>query len=84
LVRPADWNCTVEKLTATRMSSGQVCAWRQASLSTHSPIGTIRPVSSAMAMNSLGPSRPRSGWFQRISASNAEKRLLARSNSGWK
>jgi hypothetical protein len=66
------------------MSSGQVLAWRQASLSAHSPIGTISPVSSAIGMNSTGPTRPRSGWCQRISASNAEKRLVARSNSGWK
>jgi hypothetical protein len=35
-------------------------------------------------MNSTGETRPLVGWFQRISASNAEKRFLARLNSGWK
>ena len=48
-------NCAGERLTATisiarpgRRQSAQ--AWR----STHSPIGTIRPISSASGMNSLG------------------------------
>ena len=67
-------NWTEETLTATRMSSGQVVAWRQASWITQSPIGTIRPVSSASGMKSAGETRPRSGWFQRISASNAPMR----------
>ena len=36
---------------------------------THSPIGTIRPVLSASGRKSPGSSRPRLGWFHRISAS---------------
>ena len=37
--------------------------------STHCPIGSIKPVSSASGMNSAGEIMPRVGWFQRISAS---------------
>ena len=62
-------NCTGDRLTATFMRRGQFAASRQASRSTHSPIGTISPISSASGMNSAGDTRPRSGWFQRSSAS---------------
>jgi hypothetical protein len=44
-------------------------ACTQAVRSTHSPIGTISPVSSASGMNSVGEMMPRSGWRQRTSAS---------------
>ena len=44
-------------------------SWRHASSNTHWPIGTIKPVSSAMAINSFGTTRPRAGWCQRNSAS---------------
>ena len=47
----------------------------QASRITHSPIGTISPVSSATGMNSAGEIRPRVGWFQRSSASNEQMRF---------
>ena len=43
--KPAWCNCTGETLTAIPIHSGQVVARRQASRSTQSPIGTIRPVS---------------------------------------
>ena len=43
--------------------------WRHASDSTQLPSGTMRPVSSATGMNIAGSRRPRSGWFQRASAS---------------
>ena len=45
-------------------------AWRQASLSTNRPMSMMRPLSSAIGMNSSGPTSPRVGWFQRRSASN--------------
>ena len=62
-------NWTAERLTATLTWSGQLAASAQACRSTHSPIGTIRPVSSATGMNSAGETMPRSGWCQRNSAS---------------
>ena len=49
-------------------------AWRQAFSSTISPIGTIRPLSSAKGMKSAGETLPRVGWFQRTSASTATVR----------
>ena len=48
---------------------GQRRAWRSASSSTQAPIGRIRPVSSAVAMNSPGETSPRSGSSSRTSAS---------------
>jgi hypothetical protein len=42
---------------------------RQACRSTHSPKGTISPISSASGMKSAGETKPRSGWRQRSSAS---------------
>ena len=44
-------------------------AHRAASWKTQSPSGTIRPVSSAIGMNSSGWMIPRTGWSQRTSAS---------------
>ena len=78
------WNCTGETLTATRTSSGQRAAWRQASRTTHAPIGTIRPVSSAIGMKSAGETRPRVGMVpadQRLERADAvvlevEQRLV--------
>ena len=67
------WNCRAETLTLIRIGGRprfcHASAWRQASFSTHSPIGAIRPVSSASGMKRAGGSSPRLGWFQRISAS---------------
>jgi hypothetical protein len=77
------WNWTGETLTAIRIWSGQRAACAQASRITQAPIGTIRPVSSAIGMKSTGETRPRLGWFQRISASNEQMRLCSRSNRGW-
>ena len=63
-------NCTGEMLTATkqlrRAGDGHLL---QALRSTHSPIGPIMPVSSAIGMNSIGGIMPRSGCLQRIRAS---------------
>ncbi len=44
--------------------------WPSACSITQSPIGTIRPVSSANGTNSDGAISPRSGCSQRTSASN--------------
>ena len=56
------------------MSSGQVAASAQAVRSTHSPIGTISPVSSAIGMKSSGAIMPRVGMApaqQRLEAGDA-------------
>ena len=67
-------NCTGETLTARRISSGQVAASVQAVVSTHSPSWLIRPVSSAIGMNSAGEIMPRSRMApaqQRLAAGDA-------------
>ena len=53
-------------------------ASRQASRSTHSPIGTISRVSSASGMNLAGLTKPCSSLFQRISASKLTMCFAAR------
>lgn len=58
-------------------------ACRQAVSSTHWPIATIRPVSSATGMNSAGDSGPSSGLVQRNSASAPTVRPLRASTTGW-
>ena len=58
-------------------------AWRQASSTTHAPIGTIRPVCSAIGMKTGGTTMPRSGWYQRISASAPTILPLFMSTCGW-
>ncbi len=63
--------------------SAQTRAWAQAVRSTHSPIGTMRPVSSASGMNSVGEMMPRSGWRQRTSASTPTIWPLGTSIWGW-
>ena len=50
---------------------------------THWPIGTISPVRSAGSRNSAGASRPRSGWFQRSSASTPTILRERISTIGW-
>ena len=54
-------SCAGERLTATLMCSGQLTASSQAALRTHSPSGTINPVSSAIGMKSAGDTSPRAG-----------------------
>ena len=61
-----------ERLIATRICrpwSRQTPAWRQASSISQLPIALIRPKRSAIGMNWSGPTRPRVGCSQRISAS---------------
>ena len=50
---------------------------------THSPSGTISPVSSASGTKASGPSSPCSGCCQRTSASNPRSVSSARSTTGW-
>ena len=58
-----------DTLTATRTFSGHIAASAQAVRSTHSPIASISPHSSATGMKSAGLTAPRVGWFHRNSAS---------------
>ena len=76
-----------ETLTETP-SAGSICCcqvavWAHACSSTCSPSAAIRPVSSAIGMNSSGGIRPRSGCVQRASASVDTGRPVARSITGW-
>ena len=64
-------------------ASCQARACRHASSSTHWPIGTIRPVSSAIGMNWIGEITPRSGWSQRSSASTSRIRPVSSVMIGW-
>ena len=64
--------------------AGQVTAWRQASRRTHSPIGTIRRVSSASGMNLPGLTKPCSSLCQRSSASKLISSSLCEPTTGWK
>ena len=76
-------SCIADTLTATPICSGHLAASLHAPRMTHSPIGTIRPVSSAIGMNSLGATA-------RVRDAPAQERLSAvtrRSTSetiGWK
>ena len=71
-------NCLPERFTATvnrefpagKFKLCHLIIWRQLSFKTHKPKGIINPVSSAIAINSIGETKPRSGCSQRTSASN--------------
>ena len=76
--------CLGLMLSATVIGSGQVAAARQASSITHSPIAGMRPVSSATGMKTFGGTKPRCGWFQRISASKPISFWVLALISGWK
>src|SRR5580765_4417460 len=64
-------------LTAILMCGGQFAASAQAWRKTHSPTGTIKPVSSANGMISAGDTIPRWGWFHRNSASRLHAHIHA-------
>ena len=70
---PSSASCAGERLTETRelarrrRATGR--AARSADSSIHSPIGTIRPFSSASGTNSAGEITPQRGCVQRSSAS---------------
>ena len=71
------WTWSGDRLTLTKKSgsrspaASQAATWRAASASTQRPSVRITPFSSARAMKSSGPIRPRVGWRQRTSASTA-------------
>ena len=50
---------------------------------THSPIGTIKPISSAIEINSWGETKPRSGCCQRINASKPTNLPVTKETIGW-
>ena len=80
-------NCLPDTFTVTRgtlkpvFCQARLCA--QAARSTHSPSGTISPVSSATGMNSIGPTSPRSGCAHRSSTSAPVPRPLCARTFGW-
>jgi hypothetical protein len=76
-------NWTGDTFTASLMFSGHVMASVHALVSTHSPNSLIRPVSSAIGMNSAGEIMPRSGWRQRTSASQPVMPSSWRFTQGW-
>src|SRR5580704_13735164 len=65
-----------------RTPSGQRAASVHARRKTQSPIGMIRPVSSASQMNSCGKTTPLCGWFQRNKASQQLMLLVLISRRG--
>ena len=83
----ASWRAERLTATPTGAESGWSCcqtaAWRQACSITQRPIGTIRRDSSATGMKASGPIRPRSGWFQRSSASIATIEPSRSLTTGW-
>lgn len=79
----ASWRAVTLTFTLNPVPSGADCAQvapcRQASWSTREPIDTIRSDFSASGMKPAGDRRPRSGWRQRTSASQPERRPVASS-----
>jgi len=61
----------------------QLLACWQAVRKTHSPIGIIKPVSSASGMKSTGDTDPSSGLCQRNNASTPLICPLGKSSCGW-
>ena len=57
--------------------------WGQAVCTTHSPMGIIRPVSSASGMKSSGGIKPSLGCRQRNNVSMPRIRPVCMSTSGW-
>lgn len=62
----------------------QFRACRPASAGNQAPIGTIKPVSSAIGMNSAGARMPRSGCCQRSGVSTETTDQLVAEMMGWK
>ncbi|MPN57089.1 hypothetical protein SDC9_204783 [bioreactor metagenome] len=80
-------SCLDDRLIATYRSamplSSQALACWQALRRTRSPSGRMRPVSSAIGMNSAGETIPRSGCSQRTSASTPVILPPTVSTTGW-
>ena len=70
--------------TATVKGSVHLAASAMAARMTHSPSGTISPVSSASGINSSGMTSPRAALSQRIRASKPLCLPVDTSTSGWK
>lgn len=68
-IRPGLRNWTGDRLTAIFKGLVHLTASVQAVLSTQSPSELMKPIRSATGMNSIGDTAPRTGWFQRTSAS---------------
>ena len=75
---------TKRSSAATGYSACQRWSWRQACSSTHRPMGTMRPVSSATRMNSSGTAGRAAGCSQRSRASTPTMRAgrAGRSRAG--
>lgn len=69
--------------TSAMPSLAQTRSWRHAVRNAHSPSCTMRPSSSATKTKSFGRISPRSGSFQRSSASMPVMRPVAISTCGW-
>jgi hypothetical protein len=74
-------------LTAISAGASPACCQARfcatAVLSTHSPIGRIRPLASAIGMNSDGAIMPSCGCVQRSKASQPVTRRVLSSICGW-
>ena len=70
-------------LMRPRPAAASAMASRQAARSAHSPIGTMRPLSSATGMKCDGGTRPRPGRCQRSSPSQPRTSPVRRSTCGW-
>ena len=85
---PGSTSCRPEMLTDMVSGSrfgklrAQIPACSNAAPTTHEPIGTISPLSSAESRNSSGGKRPRVGSSQRSNASTPQMRPLCRSTAG--
>ena len=83
-------SCRPETLTpmvhgpAVPYSRFQAASRAHASASSQRPIGTTRPVRSAVGMNRTGGTGPRVGWFQRTRVSMPMMRCSTRCITGWK
>jgi hypothetical protein len=81
------WNWRADRLTATGTvgtpAARQARHWSTALFSTHSPISTISPASSATGMNSTGETRPCCGWRQRSSTSSPATEPSFSAIFGW-
>ena len=65
------------------VAADHAAPWATASRSTQRPMSVMTPDSSASGMNSTGGTRPRSGWFQRTSASKPVVRPSVTRTVGW-
>ena len=73
----------IDRRSCSRPRSRHRCSWVTAVCSAHSPMGWIRPVSSASGMKRSGDNRPSCGWFQRSKAPMPAMRPVASSIWGW-